>query len=112
VYVTALVDDGAMVAAMDVNTYRELEGKIGGWGTSNRRMRMADGHLVPAIASWSGTVSIKGIEAPASFEVFDSGGSWSLLFGKPLLEQFKAVHEYQNDTIRITDGKKSKMVFN
>jgi hypothetical protein len=35
------------------------------------------------------------------FEVFPSGGSWSFLFGKPLLERFAAVHDYDTDTIRI-----------
>lgn len=37
----------------------------------------------------------------ASFEVFDSGGVWSMLIGKPLLEQLQAVHDYTNDTIVI-----------
>ncbi|KAJ7352144.1 hypothetical protein DFH08DRAFT_956955 [Mycena albidolilacea] len=36
------------------------------------------------------------------FEVFPSGGSWSFLFGKPLLECFAAVHDYGTDTIRIS----------
>ncbi|KAK7451694.1 hypothetical protein VKT23_012373 [Stygiomarasmius scandens] len=111
-YVTALVDDGAMVAAIDVGIYRDLEGKIGGWGPPRRRMRMADGRVVPAIASWSGSVRLKGIEVEGSFEVFDSGGSWSLLFGKPLLEKFKAVHEYEGDTIHITNGKEVRTIFN
>jgi hypothetical protein len=37
----------------------------------------------------------------ACFEVFPSGGSWSFLFGKPLLEGFGAVHDYAVDTITV-----------
>jgi hypothetical protein len=39
--------------------------------------------------------------ANAAFEVFDSGGKWDFLFGKTLLETFKAVHEYDLDRITI-----------
>jgi hypothetical protein len=37
----------------------------------------------------------------ASFEVFPSSGSWSFLFGKPLLEGLGAVHDYTTDTIMV-----------
>jgi hypothetical protein len=36
-----------------------------------------------------------------SFEVFPSGSGWSLLFGKPLLQELKAIHNYKNDTLVI-----------
>jgi hypothetical protein len=36
-----------------------------------------------------------------SFEVFDSNGAWSALFGKPLLGKFRAVHDYDTDTVKI-----------
>ena len=39
-----------------------------------------------------------------SFEVFDSGGSWRFLFGKPLMRLFKAVHAYEFDTVTISSG--------
>ena len=50
---------------------------------------------------WIGDVMLGGKTACASFEIFPSGGGWSLLFGKPLLEQFKAVHNYGDDTLLI-----------
>jgi hypothetical protein len=37
----------------------------------------------------------------AAFEIFPSGGGWSLLFGKPLLWAFQAIHNYEDDTLRI-----------
>ncbi|KAJ3897866.1 hypothetical protein F5879DRAFT_927510 [Lentinula edodes] len=78
--VEAMVDDGAMVAAMDVV---------------------------------KGCVSVKGVKEDGGFEVFDSGGSWKFLFGKPLLKRFSAVHDYQRDAI-VLKGKQGKWqeVFN
>ncbi|KAG1774665.1 hypothetical protein EV702DRAFT_1237852 [Suillus placidus] len=62
---------------------------------------MANGTIVPSKAVWRGEVVIAGIRTQGEFEVFDSGGGWSFLFGKPLLQAFKAVHEYETDTVRI-----------
>ena len=33
--------------------------------------------------------------------MFNSGGKWDFLFGKMLLELFKAVHDYKMDEIAI-----------
>ena len=37
----------------------------------------------------------------SSFEVFPSGGRWSLLIGKLLLKQLRAIHDYGTDTIKL-----------
>ena len=50
---------------------------------------------------WKGTVTVKGINREGSFEIFNSNGAWGMLFGKPLLKSFNAVHDYSEDTIRI-----------
>ena len=34
--------------------------------------------------------------------MFDSGGNWAFLFGKPSLEAFDAIHNYGNDTVTVT----------
>jgi hypothetical protein len=45
--------------------------------------------------------------------VFPSGGSWSFLFRKPMLERFTAIHDYGADIIKIQgDGRKVKEVRN
>ncbi|TFY82666.1 hypothetical protein EWM64_g1338 [Hericium alpestre] len=36
------------------------------------------------------------------FEVFDSGGGWSFLFGKPLLVAFRAQHDYEDDLVHVS----------
>ncbi|KAJ3898378.1 hypothetical protein F5879DRAFT_774732, partial [Lentinula edodes] len=97
--VEAMVDDGAMVAAMDTRVYKSLRSKIGGWKPTQRKFRMANGTIVPGEARWEGHINVKGVEVDGEFEVFDSGGSWKFLFGKPLLEQFSAVHDYGKESI-------------
>ena len=42
---------------------------------------------------------VKGMEWKATFEVFKSNGAWAMLFRKPLLKIFNAVHNYKEDTI-------------
>ncbi|KAJ3822824.1 hypothetical protein F5880DRAFT_1656188 [Lentinula raphanica] len=108
-----MVDDGAMVAAMDSGVYHRLREEIGGWSSSVRRFRMADGSVVLGVASWEGRISVGGVAVDGIFEVFDSGGSWQFLFRKPLLESFRAVHDYRNDTLRVENERKQKrLIFN
>ncbi|THV06371.1 hypothetical protein K435DRAFT_592867, partial [Dendrothele bispora CBS 962.96] len=100
--VTAFFDDGAMISAMSTTTFDKLKGILTGWGPSWRRLRMADDSLVPSVAHWEGTVVLGGISVRGEFEVFESGGKWEFLFGKPLLQRFHAIHDYDKDTIQIT----------
>jgi hypothetical protein len=36
-----------------------------------------------------------------TFQVFNSGGAWDMLFGKPLLAAFGASHAFENDVITL-----------
>lgn len=101
VSVTAFIDDGAMVAAMDTRVYGRVKGSLMGWRKSGRRLRMANGAIVSASASWRGHMLFGGLRRLITFEVFDSGGSWEFLFGKPLLERFGAVHDYTEDVLLL-----------
>ncbi|KAL0062239.1 hypothetical protein AAF712_010869 [Marasmius tenuissimus] len=107
-----MVDDGAMVVGLSKEVYERVKDEIGGWGESKRWMRMADGALVPGITNWRGVVRVKGLEVEAALKVFNSGGHWDFLFGKPLLETFKAVHDYRKDTLMVKKGKEMRKVFN
>lgn len=62
---------------------------------------MANGVIVKAVAVWEGEMEIGGVKTHGSFEVFDSGDSWEFLFGKPLLTDFNATHEYKADTVTV-----------
>ena len=59
---------------------------------------MANGVIVPSQAVWKGVLELGGLRAEEEFEVFDSGGGWEFLFGKPLLHCFKALHDFEADT--------------
>ena len=102
VRVKALFDEGAMVSAMCTSVFEQAKHRLGNWVPSMKQLRMANGTVIPSKAVWRGEVTINGISAQGEFEVFDSGGGWKFLFGKPLLHAFKAIHEYETDTVSIT----------
>lgn len=62
--------------------------------------------IVGSEATWKGKVEVNGISTDVIF-VFDSGGKWDFLFGKMLLEAFKAVQNYEPDEITLhgTEGR-------
>src|SRR5882762_1291815 len=99
--IKGLFDDGAMVNSICKSAFALLANKLGKPYPSQRTLRMADGTLVPSHGCWSGDVTLGGKSARGTFEIFQSGGGWSLLFGKPLLKEFKAVHNYDDDTLMI-----------
>ncbi|KAJ7115618.1 hypothetical protein C8R43DRAFT_1155206, partial [Mycena crocata] len=99
--IRALEDDGAMVNAMCTTLYEVIQHRIGRLRRSGKTLRMANGTLVPSTGYWDGYIRFGGGRVRAAFEVFPSGGSWSFLFGKPLLEGFGAIHDYANDTIMV-----------
>lgn len=101
VRVKALFDGGAMVAAMCTKYFNKVKHKLGKYMPSTLRLRMADGNVTPSIAKWTGTICLNGVTKEGSFEVFNSGGGWNFLFGKPLLRQFRIIHDYDTDTIVV-----------
>ncbi|KIM63078.1 hypothetical protein SCLCIDRAFT_118266, partial [Scleroderma citrinum Foug A] len=85
VCVQALFDNGAMTGAMCSSVFKTVKHNLKGWRRSTQALRMANGTIIPSEATWTGTIHIEGIEATGTFEVFNSGGGWSFLFGKLLL---------------------------
>ena len=102
VRVNALFDGGAMVGAMCASVFEKVKHRLHGQATpSSRLLRMANRIVIQSQAVWKGTLELKGIRMEGEFEVFDSGGGWKFLFGKPLLRCFQAVHDYDTDTVFI-----------
>ncbi|KIM86068.1 hypothetical protein PILCRDRAFT_5136 [Piloderma croceum F 1598] len=99
--VDGLFDEGAMVNSICKDKFSSMKGALGKLTVSEKALRMADGTIVPSHRQWSGGVTLGGLTAKAAFEIFPSGGGWSLLFGKPLLQAFQAIHNYDDDTLRI-----------
>ena len=101
IQVWANVDDGALANAMSIAKFNTIKHRLGYYKPSPRWLRMADGSIVKPKAVWEGKMEIGGVQVVGSFEVFDSGGNWEFLLGKPLLTALHAVHEYSGDTVTI-----------
>jgi len=101
VKIEGLFDDGAMVDSICEKVFALAKDTLGELAASKKLLHMADGTIVPSHGQWSGGVTLGGQTVNGSFEVFPSGGGWSLLFGKPLLRAFKAIHDYNDDTLKI-----------
>ena len=110
--VWANFDDGALANAMSTTKFNDIKHRLGRYKPSTRWLRMADGTLVKPVAALEGKMEIKGVEVSGSFEVFDSGGNWEFLLGKPLLKAFRAVHNYTDDTVTVASGKLSATLKN
>ena len=101
VRVSALFDGCAMVAAMCVTVFEKVKHRLGKWKKSDRQLRMGNGMIVPSLAVWKGKMQLGKVTIEGEFEVFDSGGSWAFLLGKPLLRMFRATQAYWPDTVSI-----------
>lgn len=112
VRVWANFDDGALANAMSVTKFQTIKHRLGYYKPSSRRLRMADGSIVKPMAVWEGSLEIEGVQVFGSFEVFDSGGNWEFLLGKPLLTAFHAIHEYTGDTVSIENNGVSALLKN
>jgi hypothetical protein len=104
----SVFDDGALVNAIDEALYGTLKGRLSALTPSGKVLRMADGRLVPSVGVWKGRVTVKGISRESTFEIFNSNGAWAMLFGKPLLRTFNAIHDYTEDSIRIPHEKRAQ----
>jgi len=102
--VRALFNDGAMTGAMCSSVFSTAKYKLKGWRPSTQALRMANGTIIPSEATWTGTIRVENIEATGTFEVFNSGGGWSFLFGKLLLQTFRANHDYSTDEVTISNN--------
>ena len=108
VRVSALFDGCAMVSAMCASVFEKVKHRLGKWRSSEKQLRMGNSTIVPSLATWRGLVQLGGTTVEGEFEVFNSGGSWAFLLGKPLLRSFRAEQTYWQDTVSIHDGKGNK----
>ena len=106
----ATFDDCAMVNVIDKVVFEGVKSQLSEPRPSRKVMRMANGTLIPSNGSWSGIVVVDGVRANGTFEIFASGGAWNVLFGKPLLQAFDAIHEYTTDTITLHSNNSEQAV--
>jgi hypothetical protein len=62
---------------------------------------MVNGAIEPSKRWWGGLIKLGSVIVQGQFEVFNSGGGWGFLFGKPLLWLFNTVHDYNTDTVMV-----------
>jgi hypothetical protein len=99
--VRALFNGGAMVSAMCTTAFNRAQHRLGDTLQSRRGLRMADGTVVPSQRRWERPIELGNARVNGGFEVFDSKGGWDFLFGKPLLQRFKVIHDYGADTVTV-----------
>ena len=99
--IRGLFDEGALVNSICSKRFAPLQHTLGTPTPSSKILQMANGGLVSSDGHWCRDVSLGGKTVRACFKNFPSGGGWSLLFGKPLLRQFGAIHNYGTDTLMI-----------
>jgi hypothetical protein len=102
--VCTLVDDGAMISALDTAFYEQNIGSLQELKFTGTRLRMANGAIEPSRGLWHGRIEVDGIIVEESLEVFNMGQARDFLFGKPMLELLQAVHDYRTDMIEIRQG--------
>lgn len=112
VRVKGLVDDGAMVNVMDTELWERIKSRLKAATPSEKRLRMANGVIVPSEGKWSGAFEFEGVRVESSFELFPSRRAWSFLIGKPMLEALRARHDYSMDTIAISNKYTNAIVRN
>ena len=106
VRLNGVFNDRAMINAMDSRVFERIERRLGKVTPSDRLLWMVDGTIVPSAGRWSGTIKVCRIRRNGTFEIFLSGGSWALLFGKPLMKTFSMEHHYMDDTISLPGTEK------
>ncbi|KAF8873067.1 hypothetical protein BD779DRAFT_1679411 [Infundibulicybe gibba] len=108
--VQALFDGGAMEAAMCSTVFEQVKSRLGKWSASTKHLRIANGAITRSEARWEGIVELGGIKLEGGFEVFNSHGGWSFLFGKPLLRTFRANQDFADDTVTVQAGPTAPVV--
>ena len=97
---------------MCITIFEKVKHRLQGWHPSQCVLHMANGTLVKSQATWTGMMELSRIKVQGTLEVFDSGGGWSFLLGKPMLRAFKASHEYENDTIMVRNNHQTASLTN
>ncbi|PBK85346.1 hypothetical protein ARMGADRAFT_942020, partial [Armillaria gallica] len=95
------MDDGTLMGIICAMKYKEVIHWLGALRPSFKKLCIANWACVPLRGSWEGMMTFGPAKAKITFKVFTNSGNWSFLFGKSLLKQFQAVHDYMYDMISV-----------
>lgn len=101
-----------MVSIMDSTTYNQHAIALGPLKPSTQVMQMANGALVPSLGAWVWEVGLMGVQTMARGEVFDSGGKWEVLLGKPWLEDLSIQHHFDTDSLHLPTNPTPTIILN
>ncbi|KAJ6535377.1 hypothetical protein DFH09DRAFT_1324998 [Mycena vulgaris] len=79
---------------------------------STTRLGVASGGKIWPYGRWWGEVAVGGVQAGAWFEVFECGGAFDIILGKPWLHSMRAIHNYETDEIHIRTAVQEAMLQN
>ncbi|CAK5270808.1 unnamed protein product [Mycena citricolor] len=102
VRLTAQIDNGAMRNCISAERWTQYGQCLGRLAQSKTVLKVASGERITPKGRWWGQVSVGGVTTGAWFEVFQGGGAFDVILGKPWLHSVRAIHNYGNDEIRIT----------
>ncbi|KIO23645.1 hypothetical protein M407DRAFT_26926 [Tulasnella calospora MUT 4182] len=95
------IDGGAMANILDGRLYSMLRPAVGELRSSERTIVMANGTRMKSEGTWTGRVGIRGAVAEVDLEVFDSGGAFGVLLGKPFLAAIGALQDFRADVLHL-----------
>ncbi|KAJ7467298.1 hypothetical protein B0H11DRAFT_1732842, partial [Mycena galericulata] len=102
VRVTAHVDDGSMRNCISLARWKRYGHYLGTLLVpSMTRLGVANGGKIWPYGRWWGDVGVGRVRAAAWFEVFECGGAFDIILGKPWLHSVRAIHNYETDELRI-----------
>ncbi|KAJ6622146.1 hypothetical protein B0H10DRAFT_1650573, partial [Mycena sp. CBHHK59/15] len=101
VRVTAQIDNGTMRNCILLARWKKYGHCLSPLVPSRTRLGVASGGKIWPHGRWWGEVGVGGVQAAAWFEVFECGGAFDVILGKPWLHSVRASHDYETDEIRI-----------
>ena len=96
---------GVLWCQQCVTVFEKVRHRLGKWRNSEKQLRMGNRTIIPSLAVWEGRIQLGEVIVRGEFEVFNSGGSWDFLLGKPLLKAFHAKQEYSHQGWQQQGGK-------
>ncbi|KAJ7106324.1 hypothetical protein C8R44DRAFT_587287, partial [Mycena epipterygia] len=113
VRVTVHVDNGAGRNCISLARWKRYGHCLGSpLVPSPTRLGVANGRKIWPYGRWWGDVSVGGVRVTAWFEVFDSGGAFDVILGKPWLHSVRAIHTYETDELRICTDDREAVLYN
>lgn len=95
------VDAGSQANVIDAALWAANQVVLGPLEPSKTLLRVADGKASKCLGRWTGQIVLAHSTLCTVFEVFDSGGAFEVLLGKPWLTQVSATQSFTDDTLHL-----------